>query len=450
MSLPLKLNAFERYMWLDDRPSHPMACFTRIAFSGKFDQAVFVAALQKTLPRHPLLHAQVADEPGRALTWIAASEVLPYLDCADADAPLRFPATYQIDLRRETGLRIWARTRDTGGTLLFQFHHACCDGVGAHQFLEDLLCLYDHLAHGRGGAPAGLRPIDLTDLPRRNRFGANWLDWLGRRVVDFWGLVAGIPFFFLIHPVPLAAPDPPAPGTVDELTVPEILIQRFTHSQFAALRARAQSLQATLNDLLLREFFLALGAWNAQHDPDLQRQEVRVMIPFNLRGPEHSRLPAVNVVGMANLDRTLQRPGKTDPQRLLRGLKWELQFYKACRMVTSFPCILAALERLPGGLRRIFGSDRCLATAVLSNLGRLWADGPLPRRDGRVVVGDLTLTSVDPAPPVRAGSSITCTLYTYANELALSVNYDRHRFSRRTAEKLLRHLVAQLEQTMGP
>ena len=46
MPLPLKLNAFERYMWADDNPEHPMSYFAQVLFSGRFDEQAFVGALQ--------------------------------------------------------------------------------------------------------------------------------------------------------------------------------------------------------------------------------------------------------------------------------------------------------------------------------------------------------------------------------------------------------------------
>lgn len=229
--------------------------------------------------------------------------------------------------------------------------------------------------------------------------------------------------------------------------MPDLVTWRFTAAQFAGLLAKARANQVTLNDLLLRDVFVSLHAWNRDHDSRLNRELIRVMVPFNLRGPEHEGLPAVNVVGMANLDRRLHWPWFRNAQRLLRGICWETWFLKTFRIVTCFPSILWVLGGLPGGLHRYLGPNRCLATCVLSNLGRIFVDTPLRGGDGKMVAGELTIDAVDTAPPVRGGSGAAMTFYTYAGQLSVSMNFDPHCILRPTAERLLRHIVAQIEQT---
>ena len=70
MLFPLKLNVFERYMWADDRPTSPMSFFVRVLYSGKLDTGAFVAALEATLQRHPLLHARVVGNHHRDMAWV--------------------------------------------------------------------------------------------------------------------------------------------------------------------------------------------------------------------------------------------------------------------------------------------------------------------------------------------------------------------------------------------
>jgi hypothetical protein len=84
---------------------------------------------------------------------------------------------------------------------------------------------------------------------------------------------------------------------------------------------------------------------------------------------------------------------------------------------------------------------------VLSNLGRIFADTPLRWHDGKLMAGELVVEAVDTAPPVRTGSGISCTLYTYAGQLSLTMLYDRRCFSLTVASELLKRLVAQVERT---
>ena len=115
-------------MWADDQPAHPMSYFAHVVYSGRLNESALVRALEQTLPRHPLLHARIVGTREKDLTWVPSPDLMPYLDCADAPTPMRFPGGYRIELREENGLRIWVRKCADGGVIRLQFHHACCDG----------------------------------------------------------------------------------------------------------------------------------------------------------------------------------------------------------------------------------------------------------------------------------------------------------------------------------
>ncbi len=445
--LPLKLNAFERYMWADDQAEHPMSFFVQVTYSGRLDESAWLRAIEQALCRHPLLRARVTGDRDLDLSWVASPDPLPQVDCTDAAEPMRFATGYRIDLRIENGLRIWIRRSDERGEIRFQFHHSCCDGIAANQFIADVLRAYDVAVGRPGGDSLPFSEVDFTRLPRRNRFGANWLDWLGRRIVDLWGMALGPAIFLLTRPASLRTSHVVDDHSQDGEVVPDLVTWRFTKTQFTNLLTKARTSDATLNDLLLRDVFLTVGAWNREHCPEPNRDLIRIMVPFNLRGPEHRNLPAVNIVGMANLDRRFHWPWYKNAQRLLRGIQLETWFLKSFRIVTCFPCILWVLGSLPGGLHRYLRPDRCLATCVVSNLGRIFLDTPLTQHDGKVVAGGLSVEAIDTAPPVRDGSGVAMTFCTYAGQLSVSMNYDPHRFRRATAERLLQHIVAQIAQS---
>ena len=72
----------------------------------------------------------------------------------------------------------------------------------------------------------------------------------------------------------------------------------------------------------------------------------------------------------------------------------------------------------------LLGSDRCLATAVLSNLGPQLGELPVPYRHGRACIGGLQLEQVELLPPVRRHTRAALGVVTYAGELTLSLHYD--------------------------
>jgi hypothetical protein len=448
MLFPLKLNVFERYMWADDRPNSPMSFFVRVLFSGKLDRVSFVTALDAALQQHPLLHARLTGRHARELAWIESPKRLPWFDVAEEGVPLLFPGSFRIDLRNENGLRVWIRHNDDGGEIRFQFHHACCDGVAANQFIADVLCAYDREQHGPAGAAAS-RPLDGQALRRRHRPGKRRQNRLVHGMVAAWATLVRLPLFFLKRPTPLRAPgDTNGHGTdIHDTVVPELLTWRFNRAQFDSLLASARARNATLNDLLIRDFFLTMHAWNSRHGGDRGRF-LRLLIPFNLRGPEHDRLPAANVMGLINLNRRCRQLARRNPEVLLDGIRNETRFLKQSRLPAAFTYAMAVGEKTMGSLERIFRSDRCLTTAVLSNLGRIFTDTPLRRHGGKLLTGGLVVEAVDTAPPVRTGSGFSCTVYTYADQMSLTLLCDRRCFSSTVAAQLLNRLVGQIEASI--
>ncbi|MFA6564481.1 MAG: hypothetical protein WCV00_21430 [Verrucomicrobiia bacterium] len=449
MLFPLKLNVFERYMWADDRPTSPMSFFVRVLFSGTLDKAAFAGALEAALQRHPLLHARVTGGHKRDLTWVMSPELLPWLDHADEDVPMLFPGSFRIDLRKENGLRIWVRHSNDRGEVRFQFHHVCCDGVAANQFIADVLCAYDWKRRGAAETTPAFRPLDFDGLRRRHRLGTRQQNRLLHGLVAAWAAFVRLPLFFLTRPTPLHAPEAASEfgAEVHDTVVPDLLTWRFSDTQLGSLLATAKQSGGTLNDLMIRDFFLAMHEWNQRHSRQCG-QFLRILIPFNLRGPEHNRLPATNVMGMINIDRRSSQISRVNPESLLDGIRSETRFLKTSRLPAAFINAMAVGEKAMGSLERIFRTNRCLTTAVLSNLGRIFNDTPLHRHDGKLLAGNLVVEAIDTAPPVRTGSGISCTLYTYADQLSLTMLYDRRSFSPNAAKQLLNRIVAQIEQTI--
>jgi hypothetical protein len=103
-----------------------------------------------------LLQARIQGDAGdrtRNLFWVDSTPGRPVLvwqsDSFDLPSDERTP----INLAREPGLRIWLHEAAQSTEILAQFHHSCCDGLGAMQFLRTLLEFYD--GRSEEGPPAG-------------------------------------------------------------------------------------------------------------------------------------------------------------------------------------------------------------------------------------------------------------------------------------------------------
>lgn len=176
---PLPLAPFEWYMLEDDRPDYPMTFSLRLRLSGRIRREVFEAALDEARGRHPLLCARIEHRPRRGPCWELADEVSPFLDWDDAGVPLRHPAGEAMDLTSEAGLRLWVR-QDTGtASVILQFHHACCDGLGGLQFAGDLLAAYGIRTVCRAVQPV-LLPLDAGRLWTRGDFSQDAPSWMSR------------------------------------------------------------------------------------------------------------------------------------------------------------------------------------------------------------------------------------------------------------------------------
>ena len=442
--MSLSLNAFERYMLTDDRASHPMTFTIRTKFSGSFDADSFRRSLRRSLARHPLLSSRVEGETRHA-RWVH-SEWEPYLDIADLDSPLRFPHSEQIDLRSENGIRVWVRTSADSTEIRVQIHHSVCDGIGAYRFVEDLLCAYDAEVHGNREV-ANWRPIRTDKLAQRANFGLSWGVFLLRLPLEAWGLIVGLITFFLPRPARLKSPYNPQPTAAERLVLLDYPTHTFTAEQTRQLRDVAHRAHVTLNTLLLRELFLALQSWNEFHSAGRLNRLLRIMVPISLRVASDEDLPAANVVAMVLLDRPMGI--YRSPRWLLTSIKWELWFLNAFRLGLAFVRCVAFIGWLPGGLRYMARTNRCCATSVLSNVGQVLVDAQLPRREGKIIAGELVLEAVESAPPIRPHTSAAFSCVTYAGRLAVVMNYDRNHFTALTAQHLLDVYVRQIQAVAG-
>ena len=148
MASSLPLVTFERYMLAEDTPEYPRAFILEVTLSGSLRREALEAAWPTALARHPLLVARINRNED---FWVFRDDHEPPIDWGPESEPLTFVTEEKIDLTREAGLRLWVRSGPNRARLVFQFHHACCDGVGGLEFIGDLLAIY---ARDRSGEHA--------------------------------------------------------------------------------------------------------------------------------------------------------------------------------------------------------------------------------------------------------------------------------------------------------
>jgi hypothetical protein len=216
---------------------------------------------------------------------------------------------------------------------------------------------------------------------------------------------------------------------------------------FLRLREVARRRGATVNDLLLRDMFVTIAAWNARWGGGSRRAWLRILMPANQRVAGEIPMPAANEVSMSFLSR---RAGQCDDaRRLLDGIRRETLHVKRTRRALRFIHAIEWVQWLCGGMPRLLVSDRCVATAVLSNLGDAtrWFTATFPSRSGRLVAGNVALEAITGAPPIRPKTSAAVLVTRCNGETSVGLRCDPRRFAPEHAEAFLADYVDRLART---
>jgi hypothetical protein len=433
----------EECLYWQDQPAYPWSWFLRLKLSGCLDRTAFEAAVATALARHPLLTAKVAVVRGRQLRWFSVDDAVPMIcwETGPVGGPL--PPASHLNLQREIGIRFHIRTDAKASELTIQFHHACCDGIGGGLFVEDLLLAY---ALACGGAPGQieLRPLDPRKLRGRGRFGLTVPTLLKMAPQQLLGIFDSR-HFITRSPAPLvphrACPNDDSPPK----GYPATLHYVFDEESTTRGRRTSQRLGVTVNDLLVRDLFLALAEWRSRQNID-DDHWLRMMIPMNLRTAGDRLLPAANVIGNAFLDR--RGRDFADADRLLQSVHEEMAWIKRGRLGITFIFLANVFRWLPGGLEKKLRADECIMSCMLSNLGESFVHLPLSDHNGSAVAGNVTLEDIEFVAPTRPYSCVTMGVATCAGKLGLTLHYDPRPLSEAQAADLLETYVRRIRTSI--
>ena len=430
-------------MSCDDRPAYPMTGVFRLRFSGFLDRAAFEAAVAEAVRRHPLLRATVQRTSRNRPTWVEHPDWHPAVQWRSETNPYSFPPAGYIDLTQEPGTRFWVVHRDDGDDVIAQVHHACADALGMTQVLEDLLIGYAGEWEPEKQVP--LPELDVRRLRERGAPGLTTWRFLRTAHQQAVGLL-GAREFLLRRPTPLVPPM----GAIDEALPPPLfptpLVGQFDSAETGRILAAAKSRKVTVNDLLVRDLFLAVGTWRKKWHLGSDRDWLRFSIPINLRTAADAQMPMANSVSSVFLDR--QGSDFSDADRLLDGIHEQMELIKRLRLQYTFILSLGVSRWLPGGIARGTQADRCPLTSWMSNLGNVFSQTPLPRRGDRVVAGNVVLESVDYVIPLRPHVHAAFCVYTYAGRLRILMHFDPRVIEQDKAQELLDTYLRQIRRTV--
>lgn len=434
--LPLSLAPFEEFMLVDDRPGYRMTFLVEQTFDGEIDRDAFEIGVTEASQRHPLLCAFVKRRWFGGWNWISAGDTRPAIDWAAHDQPVDYPAETGIDLAREVGVRFYARVGNGQSRLVTQFHHSCCDGMGAIQYLSDLFAGYTRHLYPHAAKHPEYQPVKPTALLHRANLPVHrdatmpWFRLFLRTLAYAWK--------YGIHaPMPLARAAENSESNTT-LAYPGTLTRTLSPTVQRSLRQAARRYDVTVNELLVRELMLTLRDWNQRHTTVKENDQISIMVPTNLRNLDHDQMPAANVMGSVAFQRSLSEMADSD--KLLASIKEESQFYKKWRYGAAVLDGLKVLRWLPGSLRLILNRKRSISTAMLSCIGdpSLAISAIFPvNADGNPIFGNLVFEDLNTAPPIRPLSHASFTTWHFSNKLRLGVRCDAEVFSQESAQELL-------------
>ena len=441
----MRLTPFEEYMLEDDHPAYPMSCFFKIKLQGTFNLSVFASALQNAVKCHPFLANSVTEKYGE-YHWIPnkADAGLP-IERIPIDHTRQFPQAKGINLFQEPALKATVCNADTnpnetqlfGPTeIVFELHHSASDAIGFAKFLEDVFCHY---------AGVQRQMAEPSLLPQRSR---------PKKLPVYQALIRKIyslrrAWKFLTYRVmPLTARKQAGLRTLQD-DYPAILYRELSESETQSVFAKAKKLDITLNDLFLCASFLAIKelavslAIIPRDDTTRENTHLRIAVPTNLRTANEDLMPASNIVSMVFLDR---KPIHIQPvSSFYRGVHNEMQHIKRNKLGWAFIHGLTIYRRIFGSFRKMMNPNRCWTTATVSNLGQLFTDIPLPKRNGNVQIdSSLELVGFEAAPPVRASTALGISIMTYADRLTISFHYDSAILSQSQANDTLETLCGEI------
>ncbi len=441
---PLPFAPFESMALHDSWPGFPMTCGAVFTFRGTIDTDVFDKAVQVVEKRHPLLSAHVRRSRWGQYRWVRSGQAFNVRWIGDAEAT-EFVACRPYNLQCEHAVRIWGQQRGDVGKIFVEFHHSCCDGAGGMAFIDDVFATYDRMIKGK---PITLPPINPKLLKTRHEFGRPRAT-LAERIGSFFGDLRQS--FDLAWRVPTTVGSMGRSKVLSRQTwrATRMISRKLNRRDYSFLRSQAVESGVTLNDLLVARLFTSLAQWNRRCNPSddpANRGVLRIVVPVNLRTRADLAMPMTNRLSYGFLTR---RISETEcPKKLIAGLSAENARLRRQAQPQRLLQKFALLQRMRLW-RLIFSPNRCLATAVFSNLGdptRRFRSR-FARKDGYLEVGNLLLTDFEGTTALRPHTRVGVFMNTYGNQVTMNARFDSEFFTYADGEAFLDLFLAEILQT---
>ncbi len=446
---PLMMTPFEYYMWVDHHPEYPMEVETTLRFIGEMDRTRFEEALRKTIRRHPLFSCTLDTSTRPLPSWIYHEDYVHPIQWEDASIPpRREPLPLRgIDLTQTPGVQFRVHVADGRSELHLLIHHCISDGLGIFRMLGDLFAFYANSM----GEKIAIPELDPATLVERKNFPKVFSEHF-RSLRSSYNRIRSFLRWIIIPPAPLFAPSAQQLASKyphlhedslaqtqslseDQQPCRQTLEFDFDVHTVSQLRKCAKAADATLNVLLMRDLYICIAKWHEKYGTRKTKSYwLRIGVPVSMRGENHEKMPAANVVSYVFPVRRLCA-SRIQPKRFLTNLNQEILETHTENKALYFARLLNRTQNHPWIVRHFVGSKTCFATAIHSYLGdiprRLEREFPT-NEDGSIRIGDLQFDGMISAPPVRPRTGLAIAYHLYHGRMSVGFHFDPHRFT--TAE----------------
>jgi len=422
-----------------------MTFVRQLIFKGEIDRSAFKKAVQIVIERHPLFGALIDSVKARRPNWVEGKGVPLSIDWGTEEQPIDFPDGEFIDLAKESGLRVWVRQGSKKAVVTLQIHHACTDGVGSMQAIGDLLKAYAGYQDRNGSVPlAPLRP-ELMKHRLRASLGT---EGPNRKKSKFLKTLNYYCKIFGRGPGELTLPHSRVGKKVFENRYPRLAFYTFSQDESQALKRTSKINRVSMNDLFLRDLFLAIRQWNRQTVLNNSGCRLSVLMPINLRNKALMSLPATNLISYGFV--TVREEECLPTKKFLEKVHKEADFLKNTKGGREFINKLAFVLSIPGLYRFTKYLNSFKVTAVLSNLGDITSliNQGLPLKDGYIEAGNLILEKVLGCPPLRKGTHAAIHIMTYAGRVTIDATCAPKLFSIEDTERFLSMFISKLKDSV--
>ncbi len=447
---PLSLVAMENFWLWDDVQPYPKQFRIVVSLRGQVDVDCLEKSIACAAVRHPLLLSHI-DFSTRPPKWFIPDK--PAIEFRWNQGDWNASPYPQVwDLRSQGGLRIWGRQDHQKAVLCLETHHACSDGLGIRQFLRDVFVAYDQLWIDRTRMPA-LPLLAFERITERGNFCRPPLT-TDARPTTTWEKIVGAYHFHFRGPSPIAAPEA-RPRQAAAFTEHHYFRHTFQISETTKIvdaftdtlpeprsdESNSSSQYSMLNNAAVAKMIQVLAGWNERFGTSNPHQRLRILMPTDLRTLRDSRLPAANRLGFGFVVAT--HSDCRDFSSLFVKVRSQTQAIRKYFLGLDFVEILSGLANQPKLGAWLVRRPRCLATAVLTNLGDAFGRYRkfFKSVDDHMQVGNVVVEDFIGYPPLRMKTLLGVGLSRCGGRLTMGLIIDSTHFTREQAEQLQQHWI---------